>query len=45
MNAILQNGACAGEGTEHSEHIMLMRSDHGVHVIRDGHVLDLTHCD
>ena len=45
MNAILFNGMCAIEGTEYSERVMLMKSEHGVYVIRDGFVLDLIHCN
>ena len=45
MNAILYNGICAEEGYEYSERIVLMKSDHGVYVIRDGFVLDLIHCN
>ena len=41
MNALLYNGVCASEGTEYSERIMLMKSEHGVYVIGDGYVLDL----
>ena len=45
MNAVLYNGQCAIEGTEYSERVMLMKSGHGVYVIRDGFVLDLIHCN
>ena len=45
MHAILYNGICAAEGYEYSERIMLMKSDHGVYVIRDGFALDLIHCN
>ena len=45
MNAILYNGMCAIEGTEYSERIMLMKSEHGVYVITNGHVLDLMDCN
>ena len=45
MKAILYNGMCAGEGHVYSERSMLMESDHGVHVIEDGFVLDLIHCN
>ena len=45
MNAVLYNGICAVEGTEYTERLMLMKSDHGVYLIQDGYALDLIRCN
>ena len=44
MDAVLYDGACAGEGMTDTGRIMLMRSERGVFVIRDGSVTEWLRC-
>ncbi len=45
MAAVLYDLECSGEGMTHRERALLMKSDHGVYVIRDGYVADWARCD
>ncbi|MDV7142307.1 hypothetical protein R3X27_06400 [Tropicimonas sp. TH_r6] len=45
MAAELYDLECSGEGMTHRERVMLMRSEHGVYVIRDGYVADWERCN
>ena len=44
LPAVLYDLECSGEGLVSTERAMLMRSSHGLYVIRDGYVADWTRC-
>ncbi|SDJ40935.1 hypothetical protein [Aliiruegeria lutimaris] len=44
LPAVLYDLECSGEGTTYAERVMLMRSDQGIYVIRDGYVAEWSRC-
>ena len=45
MDATLYDATCTAEGTEYSERVMLMKTEDGIAVIRDGSVAEWTTCE